>query len=54
MPRKYGYAPREERCLGIQDWHAKGRINVIGALVGFRLLTVSLFNGSINANTFYA
>jgi hypothetical protein len=34
MPRKYGYAPRKERCLGIQDWHAKGRINVIGALRG--------------------
>lgn len=54
MPRKYGYALHSERCLGIQDWHAKGRINVIGALVGSYLLTVSLFSGSINANTFYA
>lgn len=54
MPRKYGYALREERCLGIQDWHAKGRINVIGALVDSHLLTISLFSDSINANTFYA
>lgn len=54
MPRRYGYAPEGKRCAGIQNWHAKGRVNVIGAWHASRLLTVSLFTGSINANTFSA
>lgn len=54
MPRRNGYAPIGKRCVGKQDWHAKGRTNVIGALLGAYLLTVSLFSGSINANVFYA
>ena len=49
MPRRRGYAPVGRRCFGTQDWHAKGRTNVIGALLGFCLLTVSLFTGSINS-----
>lgn len=54
MPRRSGYAPRGERCIGQHNWHAKGRINVIGALLASCLLTVSLFTGSINTNTFCA
>ena len=54
MPRRYGYAPRGKRCVGKHHWHAKGRLNVIGALLASCLLTVTLFTGSINANTFYA
>lgn len=54
MPRVYGYAPIGERCLGKQDWHAKGRINVVGALLASSLLTVSLFTGSINTAVFAA
>ena len=54
MPRRKGYAPIGERCFGTQDWHAKGRTNVIGALLGLCLLTVTLFTGSINANVFFA
>lgn len=54
MPRRKGYAPVGERCFGTQDWHAKGRTNAIGALLGFGLLTVSLFACSINANVFFA
>lgn len=54
MPRKHGDALRGKRGLGIQDGHAKGRIKVIGALVGSHFLTVNLFNGSINADTFSA
>ena len=30
-----------KRCFGKQDWHAKGRTNVIGALLFGVLLTVS-------------
>jgi len=33
---------------------AKGRINAIGALLASCLLTVSLFTGTIDSNTFYA
>ncbi|WP_201800083.1 transposase [Beggiatoa leptomitoformis] len=42
MPRRFGYAPIGKRCFGTQDWNAKGRTNVIGALLNFCLLTVSL------------
>jgi transposase len=54
MPRTHGYAPIGERCFGKHDWHAKGRTNVIGALLGACLLTACLFSGSINANVFFA
>lgn len=53
MPRHHGYAKKGERCFDQKNWHAKGRLNVIGALLASCLLTVSLVNGSINANTFY-
>ena len=54
MPRTHGYSPRGERCYGVHDWHAKGRINAIGAILGFVFLTVTLFEGSINSDVFYA
>ena len=53
MPRTHGYAPIGERCVAKQDWHAKGRINVIGALLGPLLLTVSLFETNVDADVFY-
>ncbi len=52
MPRKYGYSIKGQRCYGQQNWGARGRTNVIGALLGHTLLTVSLFEGTINASTF--
>ncbi len=54
MPRTHGYALKGQRCFGLQDWHAKGRTNVIGALIGKHLHTVSLFNKNINADIFTA
>ena len=54
MPRVNGHAPVGERCVDKKDWHAKGRMNAIGALIGMSLITVSLFVGSINADTFYS
>ena len=54
MPRRHGYALIGKRCFGKQDWHAKGRTNVIGALLFGVLLTVSLLNCNINADIFYA
>jgi len=53
MPRTHGYAKRGKRCYGIQDWGAKGRTNVIGALLGATLLTISMFTDNINSDTFH-
>ena len=50
MSRTHGYSCRGKRCYSVHDWHAKGRIHVIGALVGFVLVTVGLFEGSINSD----
>ncbi|MDX7993032.1 IS630 family transposase [Xenorhabdus sp. psl] len=54
MPRCYGWSTKGHRCYGTQDWQAKGRINVIGALLNNRLLNVTLFEGNINSDIFYA
>ncbi|CAG0940934.1 hypothetical protein BROC_01215 [Candidatus Brocadiaceae bacterium] len=54
MPRTHGYAPIGKRCIGTHNWHAKGRTNVIGALLSSCLITATLFTGSINANVFFA
>ena len=54
MPRSYGYSKRGQRRSGTHDWHAKGRINAIGAIIDFAFLTVSLFTGSVNSDVFYA
>ncbi len=53
MPRTHGYSARGERCYGVKDWQAKGRVNVIGALLGFSLLTASLFTCNINSEVFH-
>ena len=54
MPRIRGYSERGQRCYGTHDWHAKGRTNAIGAIIGFTLLVVGLFEGNINSDVFYA
>lgn len=54
MPRRRGYAPLGQRCYGRFDWHARGRTNVIGALLGFHLIAVGLFECSVNADVFLA
>ena len=53
-PRQQGYAPIGTRGIGKPNWHARGRINVIGALLVSCWLTVSWFTGAIHANTFSA
>lgn len=52
MPRTHGYALQGRRCYGVRDWRARGRTNVIGAMIGHLLLTVGLFNSNIDADTF--
>lgn len=52
MPRTHGYSLKGERCYGKHDWGAKGRTNVIGALIGATLLAVGLLAGSVNTTVF--
>ena len=54
MPRNYGYSLKGQRCYGKKDWHSKGRINAIGAIIGFAFLTICLFDSNINSDVFYA
>lgn len=53
MPRLYGYSPKGSLCPGTCDFNAKGRTNVIGALIGNKLLTADLFDKNINTDIFY-
>ncbi|MCP3970745.1 MAG: transposase [Rhodobacteraceae bacterium] len=52
MPRTHGYAPRGQRCPGQHDWNAKGRVNVIGALLAGALLCVGLTEANVDADIF--
>lgn len=54
MPRTHGYSTRGERCYGKKDWHAKGRVNAIGATINNKLITASLFKSNIDSDIFYA
>ncbi len=42
------------RCFGQPDWGAKGRTNVIGALLAGLLLTVTWLMGKVNSDVFFA
>ena len=52
MPRTHGYAERGKRSYGVQDWGARGRVNVIGALIGKLLFAVGVFNCNIDTTVF--
>ena len=52
MPRRQGYSLIGRRCFGQQDWGARGRTNVIGALLSGLLLTVTLLMGKVNSEIF--
>ena len=54
MPRTHGYSVKGERCYGIHNWNAKGRTNVIGAIINFAFLTLGMFESTINSDVFYA
>ena len=53
-PRTHGYSLKGQRCHGIQDWHARGRVNAIGAILHFELLALDLWQCNIDSNIFYA
>jgi len=52
-PRTHGYSDRGTRCYGEKDWHARGRLNAIGALLAFKLIAVHLWNCNIDSNVFF-
>lgn len=53
-PRDNGYSQKGQRCYASKDWHARGRVNAIGAVTNFKLINVCLFDTYINADVFYA
>ena len=52
MPRKYGYSKVEKRCYDDYNWNAKGRENVIGALVNNSLTACGIVNGNVDYDIF--
>ena len=51
-PRDRGYSLKGQRCYGIKNWHCRGSVNAIGAIMDFKVLTVCLFQTNINAEIF--
>lgn len=54
MPRTHGYSKRGMRCVGTHNWHAKGRVNAIGAIRDFTWMTLALFDTTVNSDVFFA
>ena len=54
MPCTHGYAKVSEGYYGRHDWQARERTNVIGALLGTILLTVTRFEFPINTDIFHS
>lgn len=54
MPRCRGYSIRGKRCYGKQEWQARGRTNVIGALLNNTLMTICSFQSTIDSEVFNA
>ena len=52
-PRTHGYAQVGNRCYGSCDWHARGRINVIGASINMKIMSIGLFDCNIDSDVFY-
>ena len=53
-PRTHGYSSKAQRCYGIRDWHARGRVNAIGAILDFEFLSVELWQCNIDSDVFHA
>ena len=53
-PRTHGYSEKGKRCYGTKDWHARGRLNAIGAIVGFAFIAICLFDCYVDSDVFYA
>ena len=53
-PRTHGYQLKGKRCHDKHDWHCRKSVNAIGAIIENEFITVSLFEGPINSDVFYA
>lgn len=53
-PRENGYSQKGKKCYASKDWHARGRVNAIGAITGFKLFNVCLFDCHIDSDVFHA
>ena len=53
MPRTHGYTQRGKRCYGVHDWGAKGRTNVIGAMIDKKLLSIWLCDFNVDSDVFH-
>ena len=52
MPRRYGYSKVGNRCYGAHNWNARGRENVIGALINNSLTACGIVNGNVDSDIF--
>ena len=49
VPRTYGYAKVGDRCYNTHHWNARGRGNVISALINNSLTTCGIVNGNVDS-----
>ena len=52
IPRRYGYSIVGDRCYGSYNWNAKGRENILGALINNSLTACGTVHGNIDSDTF--
>ena len=52
IPRTHCYANQDQRYYGVCNWGAKGRTNVIGALIERVLFAIGLFTCNIDTAVF--
>lgn len=52
-PRPNGYAKKGKRCYGSYDWHARGRLNAIGAIMNDEWITACLWDCYVDGEVFY-
>lgn len=52
-PRTHGYSKKGQRCYGEKDWHSRGRLNAIGAIIDFVFIAIDLFDSYIDSEVFY-
>jgi len=52
MPRTHGYSEVGKRCFGSHDWNAKGRKNVLGALINGSLVGCGIVQGNVDSDVF--
>lgn len=51
--RPYGYAPRGQKCHDTYNWQLKNMTNAIGVIHDGQLLSVGLYDCSINSRIFH-